>query len=169
MAAAGSLAASFLRPLPGVWGTVLVAAVTLLAVFDQAVPSSAYDRTDAVYRQDEKFVERIESLLPTGSAVFELPYVDFPNDNRPGKLLVNDMLRPYLHSHKYRWSAGAVSGMSSAEWGRLVAGLPVAEMLNALVHREFAGLWVDLAGYADSEITCATASRRRNRDLRLNT
>ena len=143
-ALAAPVIAHWTRPVRGaVLGIVMV-----LAVFDQAVPSSAYDRSGAVYRHDDAFVTSIEKLLPAGSAIFELPYVDFPNDSHPGKLLVNDMLRPYLHSRTYRWSAAAVSGTTSAEWSRLVAGLPTTEMLNALVRRGFAGLWVDLAGYA---------------------
>jgi len=64
---------------------------------------------------------------------------------------VNDSLRPYLHSARYRWSAGAVSGTTSAEWSRLVAGLPAAGTLNALVHCDFAGLWIDSAGYSGSD------------------
>lgn len=120
---------------------------TVLAVFDQAVPSTAYDHSDALYRQDELYVKHIETLLPAGSAIFELPYIDFPNDTHPGNLVVNDMLRPYLHSARYRWSAGAVSGMTSAQWNQLVAAMPVPEMLNALVHQAISGLWVDLAAY----------------------
>jgi len=143
--AVGSIAASFTkRPTVTRIATVIIA---VLAVSDQAMPSSAYDHMDGVYQQDHRFVTYAEKKLPPDSAVFELPYVDFPNDNHPGTLLVNDMLRPYLHSSRYRWSAGAVSGMTSAEWNRQTAMLPVPEMLKALAHRGFSGLWVDCAGY----------------------
>jgi phosphoglycerol transferase len=159
VAAACAVAAPFVARLPRLGRVAVLGIVMVLAVFDQAVPSFAYDRSGAVYRHDAEFVGQIEKLLPAGSAVFELPYVDFPNDGHPGKLLVNDMLRPYLHSRSYGWSAAATSGTTSAEWGRLMAGLPTAEMLNGLVHRGFAGLWVDLAGYAAGQSPEAPITR----------
>jgi hypothetical protein len=100
-----------------------------------------------MYQHDDDFVRKIETLLPADSMVFELPYTDFPNEVPPGTLLVNDLLRPYLHSAKYRWSWPAISGTSSAEWNRMAAALAVPEMLRATTHRGFSGLWLDQAGY----------------------
>jgi phosphoglycerol transferase len=147
VAAAGAVADPFVRRFPRWGGIAMLGTITILAVFDQAVPSFAFDRSEAVYRQDGTFEAEIEKRLPADSAIFQLPYVEFPNDNHPGTMLVNDSLRPYLHSAKYRWSAGAVSGMTSAEWNRATAALPVPEMLTALVHAGFAGLWLDRAGF----------------------
>lgn len=124
-----------------------LAAVAVLAAFDQAVYRDPH--TDA-WLADEAFVRRIETVLPRDAAVFELPYTDFPNEQRPGKFDGNDLLRPYLHSSKYRWSWGAVSGTTSAEWNRWAASLPTEQMLDAIVERGFQGLWVDTAGYANA-------------------
>lgn len=122
-------------------------ALTVLAAYDQAVPSYANDHNQNIYRQDDDFVRYIETLLPPNSAIFELPFTDFPNEILPGHLLTNDLLRPYLHSAKYRWSWPAISGTTPAEWSRLAASLPTAEMLRAILQRGFSGLWVDTAGY----------------------
>jgi phosphoglycerol transferase len=151
VAAAGAVAGPFLRRLTRVRRAAVLGIVTVLAIFDQAVPSAAYDHKDSVYGHDREFVQEVEKLLPAESSVFELPFVEFPNDNHPGESFVNDSLRPYLHSAGHRWSAGAVSGTVPAEWSRLIAGLPPAEMLNALVHQDFAGLWLDSAGYGVKE------------------
>ncbi len=148
IAAAAAVAAPLSPRLPAPVRYGTLAAIAILGVFDQAVPSAAYDHRDSLYRTGDDFVHRVENALPADSGVFELPFSDFPNDSHPGKLLVNDLLRPYLHSGKYRWSWGAVSGTTSAEWSRAVAAMAPAEMLNGLVHTGFAGLWVDLAGYA---------------------
>ncbi len=139
-------AAVLIRPLER-WFPVLIT-ITVLAGYDQAVPSYANDRNQSVYQQDDEFVRRIETILPANAMVFELPYTDFPNEILPTTTLTsNDLLRPYLHSAKYRWSWPAISGTTSAEWNRLVAGLPTAEMLRAVSYRGFSGLWLDQAGY----------------------
>jgi phosphoglycerol transferase len=143
-------AATMLRPLdrlPTVFAILALTAVTVLAGYDQAVPSKAYDHSEAVYQRDDDFVRQIESVLPANSEVFQLPYTNFPNEIPPGKLFINDSLRPYLHSWKYRWSWPAVIGTTPAEWNRLAAGLPVPEMLRSISQRGFSGLWLDQAGY----------------------
>jgi phosphoglycerol transferase len=143
-------AATLLRPLdrlPTVFGILALTTITVLAGYDQAVPSKAYDHSEAMYQRDDDFVRQIETLLPSNSAVFQLPYTDFPNEVPPGKILMNDSLRPYLHSWKYRWSWPAVSGTTSGEWNRLAEALPIPEMLRSISQRGFSGLWLDQDGY----------------------
>jgi len=146
--AIATLTASLDRSFKPMLRVPLWIAVVILAGFDQAVPSYANDHHQAIYRQDDDFVRYIESELPSESAIFELPFTDFPNEILPASLKTNDLLRPYLHSEKYRWSWPAVSGTMPAEWNRLVAGSPPRDMLRSIVHRGFSGLWVDTAGFA---------------------
>ena len=143
-------AATLLRPLDRLRVPVRIVAfiaITVLAGYDQAVPSKAYDHSEAVYQRDDDFVHQIESILPGNSTVFQLPYTDFPNDVSPGKLFINDSLRPYLHSSRYKWSWPAVVGTTSGEWNRQAAALPVPEMLRSISQRGYSGLWLDEAGY----------------------
>jgi phosphoglycerol transferase len=142
--------ATLLRPLERLTPAFRIAALTAIAVlagYDQAVPSRAQNHTEAVYQRDGDFVRQVETVLPSNSAVFQLPYTDFPNEIPLGKAFVNDSLRPYLHSSKYRWSWPAVAGTTSAEWNRMAAALPVPEMLRSISQRGFLGLWLDKNGY----------------------
>jgi phosphoglycerol transferase len=145
--AAATLLRRLDRRLPPIPRVLVFTALAVLAGFDQAVPARAYDDRQALYRSDDEFVRQIETVLPADSEVFQLPYTDFPNELPLGKLVMNDSLRPYLHSAKYRWSWPAVSGTTSAEWNRLASALPVPEMLRAISQRGFTGLWLDQDGY----------------------
>lgn len=147
VAAAATLVALLERRIPRAFRIPMFIAIAVLAGYDQAVPSRADDHRQDVFRRDDQFVRQIETRLPMNSTVFELPYPDFPNQIPAAKLALNDMLRPYLHSSKYRWSWPAVSGTTSAEWNRLVAAQPVPEMLAAIAQRGFSGLWLDQDGY----------------------
>jgi phosphoglycerol transferase len=145
--AAATLLVPLDRRLPPIPRIAVFTAIAVLAGYDQAVPSRAYDHSEAVYRSDDEFVRQIDTVLPRNSAVFQLPYTDFPNEIPSGKALINDSLRPYLHSWNYRWSWAAVVGSTSGEWNRLAAALPVPEMLHSISQRGFTGLWLDTFGY----------------------
>lgn len=144
-------------------------AIVILAGYDQAVPSYANDGRQPLYRQDDDFVRSIETVLPANSAIFQLPYTDFPNEIRPPGMLSNDLLRPYLHSSSYRWSWPAVSGTTSAEWNRMAASLPAPEMLRTITHRGFSGIWLDTAGSSAAPAITAElgAEPRRSPDGRF--
>lgn len=173
VAAAAALFSPLDRRLPAALRGTFWVGVAVLAAYDQAVPSYANDHRQAVYRQDADFVRYIDTVLPENSAIFELPYTDFPNEILPARLMTNDLLRPYLHSAKYRWSWPAVSGTMSAEWNRLAASLPAAEMLKAIAQRGFSGLWLDTAGYEAGQSPEAIITKeagvepRRSRDGRF--
>jgi phosphoglycerol transferase len=145
--AAATLFVPLDRRLPATSRIAVFTAIAVLAAYDQAVPSRAYDHSEAVYQRDDDFVRQIDTILPPNSAVFQLPYTDFPNEVSPAKMGLNDSLRPYLHSWNYRWSWAAVVGNTSGEWNRLAAALPVPEMLRSISQRGFSGLWLDTFGY----------------------
>ncbi len=149
--AAGVVLARVERRLPGALRIPAAVTLALLAAFDQAVPAARLhaDR-ERLYRSDAAFVRAIEQVLPRDSNVFQLPATDFPNEPPRAKLLAMDLLRPYLHSSKYRWSWAAVTGTEQGEWNRYASALPVPAMLDALVHRGYSGLWVDGAGFEQS-------------------
>ena len=173
VASAAVILAPLLHRLPAAFRAPAWIAIVILAAYDQRVPSYADDHNQNVWRQDDDFVRYVETRLPANSAIFELPFTDFPNEILPASLQTNDLLRPYLHSAKYRWSWPAVSGTTSAEWNRFAASLAAPEMLRAIVERGFSGLWLDTAGYPsgaspESAITAALgASPYRSPDGRF--
>jgi hypothetical protein len=79
-------------------------------------------------------------------------------------MINNDQGRPYVHSTKCRWSWGALTGTTPAEWNKQVASQPIPEMLHKLAHRGFSGVWVDLYGYSaqaspEATLTAAVAGQ----------
>jgi hypothetical protein len=100
------------------------------------------------YELDQRFVGEIDRRLPEGAAVFQLPYVPFPESRRLVDLYENDLLRGYLHSDDLRWSAGATKGRPE-DWVDDLAGMPTATVLDGAAAAGFAGLVVDRFGYAD--------------------
>jgi len=129
---------------------VFVVGLVTLGVLDQT--SSAfvppYETIRATYSSDARFVAAIERRLPPDAAVYQLPYVPFPESSIPGP---NDYLqfRDYIHSKRLRWSYGSMKGRAS-DWNATLSSLPVRLLLPAVATMGFDGLTVDRTGYSDN-------------------
>ncbi len=145
------------RPRGGQGAVALLLAVALgLGVIDQdgGAFTPAYAGLNSEYRSDGAFVAQIQARLPRGAAVFQLPYVPFPEGypNTPVSDAVAtyatkyEPLRGYLHSTALRWSYGAVKGRP-ADWPAQLAGQPLSYVVAAVTATGFDGLWVDPAGF----------------------
>ena len=166
------LAAAILLDLVGVrlrrrrGGAVLAAgallAVLAFGVFDQTsnyfVPD--YTADAAEYRSDAAFVKTIQSVLPAGALVFQLPYVPYPEgypqtvDNEPVTSYSTsyEQLRGYLHSTTLGWSYGAMKGRAD-DWPAQLSTKPVELAVPAAVAAGFDGLWVEPEGYSATRDT----------------
>jgi hypothetical protein len=100
------------------------------------------------YKLDRAFVHEIERRLPPNAAVFQLPYVPFPESRQLVDLYENDLLRGYLLSKDLRWSTGATKGRPE-DWADDLAAMPTATVLDAAAAAGFAGLVIDRFGYTD--------------------
>lgn len=142
------------------WATpvlvVLTLAVGAFGVWDGGRPAGRdYKAMDADFASDKAFVAEIESKMPDGTNVFQLPVVPFPEQPPPGKMLDYDQLRPFLQSDgSINWSYGKVKGRPNADWQwkRVRDHVGIVDSLPGLLGMGFTGLWVDPFGYDDGGV-----------------
>ena len=136
-----------------VWVMMLAVVVVVLGVLDQTGPvSSEVDNARvAVWESDGALVERIEAALSPGAAVYQLPYVPFPEAPSPGRMVDYDHLRGYLHSNTLRWSYAGFKGRMP-EWQRRLETVDASTLLRAVALMGFDGLYLDRFGYLDREL-----------------
>jgi phosphoglycerol transferase len=145
------------RPGPASW---LLPGVLLLGLLDQGsvFATRPYEATKSAFASDEEIVRRIEASVP-GAAIFQLPYMAFPETPAVHEMQPYDPIRPYLHSRTLRWSYPAMRGRPADRWLRAVSDLPAARLLAAVSANGFAGVLIDRAGYED-RATAVEASLR---------
>lgn len=131
---------------PALLGAVLVLAV-VDQTNDQMVPQ--YAQVKSQFYSDKSFVLSIEQQLPKGAAVFQLPYVPFPENPPVVRMEDYDLFRGYIHSSRLRWSYGPLKG-SAGDWQAELAGLPTARWLKGVAAAGFSGIYIDRFGYVDS-------------------
>ncbi|MFN0084271.1 MAG: hypothetical protein ACKVX9_02680 [Blastocatellia bacterium] len=147
---------------------VALAAALALGVLDQTAPAFVpeYAKIIREYHSDEAFMRQIQSAMPAGSMIFQLPFVPFPENPRVGKMYDYDHARGYLLTRGLRWSYGAMKGREGEIWQRQATAKPAPEMLETVVLSGFQGIYLNRNGYNDSpssvenEITAALGKPR---------
>jgi hypothetical protein len=123
------------------WWAAL-AVLLFLGIADQTSPvfEPLYAENAAAWNRDREFVQRIESALPEGAMVFQIPYPSFPA-TLPDHAY--DFLRGYLHSSKLRWGCACMQGRRVDHWVRndVMQGNSIS--MSAIMAAGFAGIYVD--------------------------
>jgi phosphoglycerol transferase len=140
------------------WTLVATIALVVLGVLDETSPDfvPAYAASRAEYKTDVAFFASVERRLGAGAAVFELPYVPFPEGygattSALGFGGVNfgttyEESRGYITSNSLRWSWGGIKGRPT-DWESELAAKPLSVSLAAAALNGFAGLVVEPSGY----------------------
>jgi phosphoglycerol transferase len=129
--------------------TVCVA-VLAVGVFDQTSSADVpdYKALERAWNSDDVFMHGIERDLGKGAAVFEMPYVFFPEAGSIVGTGPYDQVRGWLHADSLHWSWGSVRGRDG-DWQAALVRLPAPAALDALTAVGFTGLMIDRAGYED--------------------
>ncbi|HWK20783.1 MAG TPA: hypothetical protein VNR37_08460 [Microbacteriaceae bacterium] len=140
---------------------VVAALLVGFAYWDQvpAADPAARAATIVSFDSDARFAAGLQSELPHGATVFQLPFIPFPESPPVGTALDQDQLRLYLHSDSLRWSGGGIRGREEIDRLGDIAALPPAEFQREAEALGFSGVVVDRAGDPAGEIEAALESR----------
>jgi hypothetical protein len=133
------------------WAIAVAAALALFAWWEQSPPWVTDAQIAQIARgvqSDRDFVADLEKQLPDGAMVFQLPVMDFPESAVPG-VGSSDHFRPYLFAHHLRFSFGTDKGRDDSAWMDSMTNLPPDVMLDDVIDKGFAAIYINREGYAD--------------------
>lgn len=121
-----------------------VAALVGIGLLDQVAPRVVpdYRATKTRFDSDARFFAGVERRLPPGAAVYNLPYLFFPESGTVAGVGPYDNARGYLHTSGLRWSWGGMFA-TEADWAAGAAQSEPAEMLDRVTALGFRGLVLD--------------------------
>lgn len=130
-------------------GTVLALMLLVVGIYDQTVrPCRAcLSSNQSLAINDAAFIHAIESNLPPQSAIYQLPYMAFPESGSLNNLGSYDQARGLLHSAQLRWSFGGMRGRSGDWFYRKLALLPIVQQVTIIKAMGFSGIYLDRRGY----------------------
>lgn len=148
------------RPRRRVAAAILIAAVGLA---DQRAAAehlnAAHEDLAAEVATLKTLVGELESRLPAGAMVFQLPLRLYLNEDEPNRMGAYEHFKPYLVSHALRWSYPALSNQQ-VRWQQAAALLPPDRLALELAAAGFAAIMIDRRGYPDDGAALVTALRQ---------
>jgi phosphoglycerol transferase len=138
------------------------AAIALLGIgaLDQ-LPAISIGRGSASFESDRNFFTSLEQQIPTGTAVYQLPYHPYPEAGRVNAMDDYGLARGYLHTKTLRWSYGAMKGRPGDEWLRLLSERDLDDQLDLAARSGFGAVHVDRRAYDDHGAAVESDLRRR--------
>ncbi len=126
-------------------------ALVIFALWDQTTPMwpGAYPPTQQAFTNDREFVQKIEGIMPAGAAIYQLPYMPFPETPPVHELTDYALFRGYLHSTHLNWSYGGMKGRPGDLFFRELFKQPIARQVEIIKRIGFDGIYIDRRGYED--------------------
>lgn len=126
---------------------LIAAVLVLIGWFDQ-IPKSI-SRPSPSFAPQQAFFDGIQKALPAGTAIYELPYMSYPENPPKADLSSYGLFEPYLRTSGLRWSFGDMRGRPSDRWNYEVSKLDGRDLVGALMSAGFGAIYIDRRGYGD--------------------
>jgi phosphoglycerol transferase len=130
----------------------IAAILVVLAFYDQTKPacSACIEQTSLEFNHDRTFVQEIERQMPSGAAIYQLPYMAFPEVQPLHELPTYGLMTGFLHSKSLRWSYAGMKGRPGDLFFRSLAHEPIAQQIEIIKKIGFSGIYIDRRGYVDN-------------------
>lgn len=125
--------------------------MSMFGVWDQTTSpcTSCNEAVRSKFASDREFVKRIEAVVPRGSAMYQLPYMAFPEVPPSHHLQGYGLTIGFLHSTSLRWNYGGIKGREGDLFFRGLAQEDVKRQIDVIRKLGFAGIYVDRRGLKD--------------------
>ncbi|WP_256580292.1 sugar translocase [Pseudomonas sp. Irchel s3f7] len=128
------------------------AMLLLVGLYDQTAPAcqACNSSQKVAFENDKDFIHAVEKALPAGAAIYQLPYMGFPEVPPLHTLANYQMTAGVLHSSSLHWSFGGMKGRPGDLFYRSLAQEPMVRQLEVVRKLGFEGIQIDRRGYADN-------------------
>lgn len=154
----------------GLW---IAPVLALIGLYDQLPAKAFLNDSPAIQKEvraDAVFVQKLESSLPAGAIVFQVPFCPFPEANY-ANIPDYEHFRPFLYSKNLRYSFGHVKGRGFEEWQIALLQKPLNDVIWELDKKGFQAIIVYRPAFGENaekivqELQNVTRGRRIDHDL----
>ncbi len=131
----------------------LVAPAVLIGLWDQLPrPRPPADSAALGHKvaADQQLARCLDTALPPGAAVFQLPVVPFLEQPPVNGMSDYELFRPFLFSDRTRFAYGLLAGDRAWRWQKWIAAQSAGPMCAALEKAGYAALYLHKAAYPDA-------------------
>jgi phosphoglycerol transferase len=131
---------------------LLSCALLIIGLYDQTISTcnKCNQELSFFYNNDKDFIQKIENELPPSSAVYQLPYMKFPETPPLNRLNAYDLAIGYLNSNSLHWSYGGMKGRDGDLFYQALSQEPIEIQLKVIYKLGFSGIYIDRRGFDDN-------------------
>jgi phosphoglycerol transferase len=107
------------------------------------------ENTKNAFLIERNFIENIERAIPKGSAVYQLPYIKFPEAPPLNNLREYDHLQGFAHSKDLLWNSGGMKGREGDIFYKQLSLEAIEAQIDIIQKMGFSGIYIDKRGYKD--------------------
>jgi phosphoglycerol transferase len=131
---------------------VIAFALIIFSIYDQTTWAckSCNLALQTSFKMEKGFIADLENTLPKGSAIYQLPYMYFPEN--PGLYRLPDYEHAigFSNSKDLHWSYGGLKGRKGDNFFRALAKEPIKKQVEVIQNLGFNAIYIDKRGFADN-------------------
>lgn len=134
-------------------GLIIVISFLVMGLYDQVPlkPLFPYNvENSAAQKQLEAYFNEIESVLGENKMVYQLPYMQFPENGYINNLPDASHFQGYVFTDTLKWSYGGIKGINTTAKELNIDDGMSESFLCGLVEAGFSGIYINRDGYADN-------------------
>lgn len=138
--------------------------ILLLGIFDQTIGISDLYQKDAwneddvntygyykalkmQWNDDEQYFSNLENTVKEGAHIYQMPYMQYPENPSINKISDYMPFIGYLHTQKLCWSYGCIKGRCGDKWNTSLGQLELKDQIKQIVMMDFDGVLIDSFGF----------------------
>jgi phosphoglycerol transferase len=132
------------------WAVSII--ILSVGIYDQTSPVDTFMNEDSkkTFEYDRQFVKKIEGVLPEGAAVYQMPYIGFPEVAPINSMGPYNPLTAYIHSKNLKWSSGGTKGRFGDLFYRNLSQETFKKQFEIIKELGFSGVYFDMRGYGSN-------------------
>ncbi|QWD92048.1 hypothetical protein ICV00_04795 [Polynucleobacter asymbioticus] len=126
--------------------------IFMFGLYEQ-VPKFSYfpkNNSNSTFQIAKNFVISIENIMPKGSAIYQMPYIPFPEGVTINRLASYDLGVGFLNSNYLRWSFGSMKGRAGDLFYSALSKESITKQIEVIKKLGFSGVYIDRRGYSDN-------------------
>jgi phosphoglycerol transferase len=131
---------------------VIAFALIIFSIYDQTTWAckSCNLALQTSFKIEKGFIDDLENLLPKGSAIYQLPYMYFPENPGLHRLPDYEHAIGFSNSKDLHWSYGGIKGRKGDNFFRTLAKEPIKKQVEVIQNLGFNAIYIDRRGFADN-------------------
>ena len=119
--------------------------IAILGFYDQTVKScpECMATRKVINEKYKDYFSKLETSLPKNAAIFQYPYVIYPESAPINNIFSYDHALGFLFSKDLRWSFGGVQGREGDWFYSRLSALPIDQQLLVARNMGFSGIYID--------------------------